>query len=96
VTARFVATDSRPEKSPSLSNARRKTTGHESPHTPKTLNPIAPDFPLAAAALAPLRAKAERENRSDFSPLRPGQNASACRVTNAADLTRRFIAEAQT
>jgi hypothetical protein len=41
-------------------------------HTPKTLNPIAPDFPLAAAALAPLRAKAERENRSDFSPLRPG------------------------
>jgi len=26
-------------------------------HTPKTLNPIAPDFPLAAAALAPAARK---------------------------------------
>lgn len=60
------------------------------------LNPITPDFPLAAAALAPLRAKAEREGRGDFSPLWAGQNASACRATSAADLTRRFIAESET
>jgi nitronate monooxygenase len=57
------------------------------------MNSVAPDFPLAAAALAPLRAKAEREGRGDFSPLWAGQNASACRAISAAELTREFAAE---
>ncbi len=52
------------------------------------LNPIAPAFPLASAALAPLRKKAERQSSGDFSPLWAGQNASACRAIPAADLTR--------
>lgn len=52
------------------------------------LNPAAPEFPLATAALAPLRAKAEALGRSDFSPLWSGQNASGCREASAADLTR--------
>jgi nitronate monooxygenase len=52
------------------------------------LNSVAPDFPLATAALAPLRAKAERGGRGDFSPLWAGQNASACRAIAAAELTR--------
>lgn len=52
------------------------------------LSPLAPEFPLAAAALAPLRAHAERAGRGDFSPLWSGQNASACRAVAAPNLTR--------
>jgi nitronate monooxygenase len=57
------------------------------------LSSIAPDFPLATAALAPLRAKAEREGRGDFSPLWAGQNASTCRAIAAGELTRQLAAE---
>ncbi|NMH66630.1 NAD(P)H-dependent flavin oxidoreductase [Shewanella salipaludis] len=46
-----------------------------------------PPFPLASAALAPLRAAAEAKGRGDFSPLWCGQNASGCRAIAAADLT---------
>jgi nitronate monooxygenase len=49
---------------------------------------VVPDFPLAASALAPLRAKAEGQHRGDFSPLWSGQNASGCREIPAAELTR--------
>ena len=52
------------------------------------LNNRAPAFPLAAAAVAPLRASAESEGRSDFSPLWAGQNVFACREVPAAVLTR--------
>jgi nitronate monooxygenase len=55
------------------------------------LGPIhrcAPTFPLAANALAPLRAHAERLGHGDFSPLWCGQNAAGCRETGAAELTR--------
>jgi len=52
------------------------------------MNGAAPSFPLASAALAPLRAKAEREGRGDFSPLWAGQNTSGCRKGPAAALTR--------
>ncbi|OYT99954.1 MAG: 2-nitropropane dioxygenase [Burkholderiales bacterium PBB1] len=48
----------------------------------------APAFPLATAAIAPLRAAAEKEGRGDFSPLWSGQNASACRAVSAAEVTR--------
>lgn len=47
-----------------------------------------PAFPLAPAALAPLRARAEAAARGDFSPLWAGQNAIACREIPAARLTR--------
>jgi nitronate monooxygenase len=47
-----------------------------------------PAFPLAAGALAPLRAKAESQGRGDFSPLWSGQNATGCREIPAGDLTR--------
>lgn len=40
---------------------------------------LAPAFPLATAAIAPLRAKAEAAGSGDFSPLWSGQNASGCR-----------------
>ncbi len=48
----------------------------------------APAFPLAAAALAPLRAKAESLGRGDFSPLWAGQNTTGCREIPAVLLTR--------
>jgi nitronate monooxygenase len=46
-----------------------------------------PAFPLATAAIAPLRARAEAMGSGDFSPLWSGQNASACRALPAADIT---------
>lgn len=47
-----------------------------------------PGFPLATAALAPLRAAAEDRGSGDFSPLWSGQNASGCKEVPAAQLTR--------
>jgi len=52
------------------------------------LSPLAPAFPLASAAIAPLRAEAERRGHGDFSPLWAGQNTSGCRVVPAAQRTR--------
>lgn len=51
------------------------------------LSGAAPDFPLAAAAIAPLRANAERNGSSDFSPLWAGQNVLGCKEIAAAVLT---------
>ena len=48
----------------------------------------APEFPLATAAIAPLRAEGERRGSGDFSPLWSGQNNSGCREAPAAQLTR--------
>lgn len=53
----------------------------------------APDFPLAAAAVAPLRAKAEAAGSGDFTPLWSGQNATGCKEVPAARLTRELAAE---
>jgi nitronate monooxygenase len=52
------------------------------------ISAAAPAFPLAAAALAPLRARAEGQGRGDFSPLWSGQNARGCKEIPAAQLTR--------
>jgi nitronate monooxygenase len=49
---------------------------------------LAPEFPLAAPAMAPLRAKAEAAGSGDFSPLWLGQNSSGCREIPAAELTQ--------
>lgn len=51
----------------------------------------APAFPLATAALAPLRAEAEARGSTDFTPLWSGQNASGCRPVPAADLVRQLL-----
>lgn len=61
----------------------------------RELGPItgaAPAFPLATAAIAPLRAAAERAGSGDFSPLWSGQNARGCREVPAAQLTRDLAA----
>jgi nitronate monooxygenase len=56
------------------------------------LSVVAPEFPLASAALAPLRAAAERRGLGDFSPMWAGENTSGCREVAAADLTRELAA----
>jgi nitronate monooxygenase len=64
-------------------------------HVMRALGPMcdaAPAFPLATAAMAPLRAAAEAQGRGDFSPLWSGQNASGVREASAHALTRDFIA----
>jgi nitronate monooxygenase len=48
----------------------------------------APEFPLATAAIAPLRGAAEARGSGDFSPLWSGQNATGCRAVAAAEVTR--------
>lgn len=52
------------------------------------INRCAPAFPLAALAIAPLRAKAESTGSGAFSPLWSGQNATGCKEVPAAQLTR--------
>jgi nitronate monooxygenase len=56
------------------------------------LSPLAPPFPLAAAAVAPLRARAESLGSRDFSPLWAGRNTSGCRRAPAAEITRKLAA----
>jgi nitronate monooxygenase len=62
----------------------------------RELGPIAPEapaFPLAANAIAPLRAEAERHGFCDFVPLWAGQNASKCREISAAEVTRKLAGD---
>ena len=53
------------------------------------ISPDAPAFPLAAAAVMPLRAKAEAAGSREFTPLWSGQNRRAHNFS-AAELTRRL------
>lgn len=52
------------------------------------MSALAPAFPLATSAVAPLRAKAEAAGLVDFSPLWAGQNTGGCQPVPAAELTR--------
>jgi nitronate monooxygenase len=56
------------------------------------MSAIAPAFPLATVAVAPLRARAEAQGSGDFSPLWSGQDASGCKPVPAAELTRALVA----
>jgi nitronate monooxygenase len=58
------------------------------------MSDIAPDFPLTAAILAPLRAKSEMAGSADFTPLWSGQAARLGRELPAAELTQQLAAEA--
>jgi nitronate monooxygenase len=59
------------------------------------ISDVAPEFPLAAGALAPLRAKAEAAGSGAFSPMWSGQAAALGREMGAAELTKTLAAEAQ-
>jgi nitronate monooxygenase len=52
------------------------------------INAVAPAFPTSTAAIAPLRAAAEKAGLVDFSSLWSGQNASGCKAVPAAELLR--------
>src|SRR5262252_3833246 len=54
----------------------------------------APKFPLAAAILAPVRAKSEMAGSADFTPMWSGQAARLGRELPAAELTKQLAAEA--
>ena len=56
------------------------------------INPAAPPFPLAAAAILPLRASAEAQGSGDFSPLWAGQNCHKHGLSAAA-LTQTLAGE---
>jgi len=55
------------------------------------INMLAPRFPHATAASAPLRAAAEERGKSDFSPLWAGQNVTGCQAIPAAELTQSLV-----
>lgn len=57
------------------------------------INAAAPEFPLATAAITPLRSQAEAQGSGDFSPLWSGQNPTGCREIPAARLTRELVSE---
>ena len=62
----------------------------------RELGPISaapPAFPLATAAIAPLRAIEESRGSGDFSPLWCGQNAGGCKEIPAAELTHALAAD---
>ena len=54
------------------------------------ISDVAPEFPLAAGALAPLRAKAEAQGSGDFSPMWAGQAAALGRALPATELTKKL------
>jgi nitronate monooxygenase len=53
-----------------------------------------PDFPLPMGALAPLRAKAEQQGSSDFTPFWSGQASPLGREMPAMELTLKLVQEA--
>jgi nitronate monooxygenase len=53
-----------------------------------SISPHAPAFPMATAAVTPLRQRAEALGSSDFSPLWAGQNTSGCQAVSATQLTQ--------
>jgi nitronate monooxygenase len=60
-------------------------------------NPILdswPDFPLPIGAWAPLRAKAEQQGSSDFTPFWSGQASPLAREMPARELTLKLVQEA--
>jgi nitronate monooxygenase len=58
------------------------------------LSRMAPEFPRAVEALAPLRAHAEKNGSGDFSPMWAGQSAAMCRELPAGTLTKMLAEEA--
>ena len=55
---------------------------------------LAPEFPLAGGAVAPLRASSEAAGSEDFVPLWSGQAARLSRELPAGELTGRLAADA--
>jgi nitronate monooxygenase len=59
------------------------------------ISPLAPAFPLAGGALAPLGAKAQGQGSGDFSSMWAGQAAGLGKELPAGELTVALANEAQ-
>jgi nitronate monooxygenase len=57
------------------------------------MSDLAPAFPLASAAVAPLRSKSEAAGSPDFAQMWSGQSAALARELPAGELTRKLAAE---
>jgi nitronate monooxygenase len=57
------------------------------------ISDVAPEFPLAAGALAPLHAKAQAQGSGDFSSMWAGQAAALGREMPARELTAMLVTE---
>jgi nitronate monooxygenase len=57
------------------------------------ISDLAPEFPLAAGAVAPLRSRCEAAGSDDFVPLWSGQAARLVKVLPAGELTKRLAAD---
>ena len=57
------------------------------------MSPLAPPFPLASSAIAPLRKHSEGIGSEDFAQMWSGQSGGLCRELPAGDLTRQLAAE---
>ena len=55
------------------------------------MSDVPPAFPLATAAIAPLRRKAEADSSGEFSPLWCGEDATGCKEVPAARLTAELV-----
>jgi nitronate monooxygenase len=58
------------------------------------MSDLAPEFPQAALAIAPLRSRSEAVNSDDFVPLWSGQAAHLARELPARELTSQLAANA--
>ena len=57
------------------------------------MSPLAPPFPLAGSAIAPLRKQSEAAGSEDFAQMWSGQAGRLCRELPAGELTRHLAAE---
>jgi nitronate monooxygenase len=57
------------------------------------MSDLAPAFPLASGAIAPLRSKSEAAGSEDFAQMWSGQSAALGRELPASELTKRLAAE---
>jgi nitronate monooxygenase len=57
------------------------------------MSPLAPPFPLASSAIAPLRKQSEAAGLEDFAQMWSGQAGRLCRELPAGELTRQLAAE---
>lgn len=73
-------------------NRVMRELGHAGATSQTYMSALAPQFPGATGAMAPLRANAEAQGSSDFSPLWAGQNAALCRAVSAAEVVQALAA----
>ncbi len=57
------------------------------------MSPLAPPFPFAGSAIAPLRKQSESAGSEDFAQMWSGQAGRLCRQLPAGELTRQLAAE---